>query len=134
MPHMQRRDPKMNRSVSLSMCTVPVLPPAMVCACAAGVAASMIPKTTLAAVAATPRAPAQTRDSPNSTWGHMQMTLPPIRTMHPIQIHDTSGLMCSWKAARFLLPGLMEPTMRYTSSRSPCPMATSVAGESGCFL
>ena len=70
------------------MCTVPLFVsciPGMVWALATGVAASMTPKNTLAAVAATPLAPAHTRDSPSSTWGHMHTTLPEIRTRHPIQ-------------------------------------------------
>ena len=71
----------------------------IVCACAAGVAASMMPRITLAAVAATPRAPAQTRDSPSSSCGHMQTMLPEMRTMQPNQIQLTSGLMWIWNAA-----------------------------------
>ncbi len=47
----------------------------------------MMPKITLAAVAASPRAPAQTRDSPSSNCGHMQTMLPGIRSRkQPIQI------------------------------------------------
>jgi hypothetical protein len=136
LPHMQRSELKIDRSASLSTRTVPVFPvlPGIVCACAAGVAASMIPNTTLAAVAAIPRAPAQTRDSPSSSCGHMQMKLPAMRITQPNQIQLTSGLMWIWNEARFLFDGLIVPTMRYTSSRKKCAMATSVVGESGCFL
>ncbi len=83
--------------VVLDMHRAEVDAPGMVCAgaCAraAGVAANMIPKMTLAVTAAIPRAPAQMRDSPNSSCGHIQTTLPEMRTRHPIQIHVTSGLM-----------------------------------------